>query len=347
MLTALFGVYSASILLAAITGTSFHTYYWQQIGYCGWFYAGNEIGAIVAILAGAAMMYAFTHCKYFWAAVLGLIAFSSTYIGTKVPFFAIAAVAVLLMLFWIVNYFVKNGNHGKRKIIKYGILLVCIVVLYQMNSPVKQLTAIANGNYENAVSTTEPTVFDETTVPQEDTSAEQTDEATTPQEDTSAEQNGEGTSAPEKGDNNKSKKVFLALNWLLSNRLTNIEHVVERYSNGTLSEKLFGIGYIFKIGEKLASDVVEMDFVSIFLKHGIIGAAVHIAPIIYFAVLCIIKLFKRIKKFWELENAFVYTYSILIGLGCAFVAGHVLVAPAVSVYIAIFIVKLYACLTDE
>lgn len=310
MLTIVFCIYSTSIFLAAITGTSFPTYELLDIGYCGWFYAGNEIGAIVAILSGITLLYGFTHPKYFWIPILGLVAFSSTYIGTKVPFLAIVAIAALLFLFWLIKQLVRKPEEAKKKIVKYGALLLCIAVLYSIGSPIQQNAGVVQDRFDNIVESTPPT-------------------------------------EPDNGEENTNEDQFMAVtDWLLSGRLSSIQNVVKRYAQGSWMDKLFGIGYNFKVDGKWNSDVVEMDFIAICLKHGIVGLAVFMAPLIYFAVICIIRLFKALRKFWELEAAFTYTYAILIGLGCALVAGHVLVAPAVSIYIAICTVKLYAYLTN-
>ena len=313
MLTVVFGVYTTSIFLAAVTNTSFSTYELLNIGYCGWFYAGNEIGAIVAILSGVALMYGFTHPKFLWIAVVGLLAFSSTYIGTKVPFLAIVVIAIVLLLVWLVKFLSRKEKRAMPQMAKCAALLLCILVLYQAGSPIQQNTMVVGDNYQDVLEEIEP----------------------------------DDPNDPEDGEEAEDNQFFVFANWLLSGRLYNVQNVFERYGNGSWTEKLFGIGYTFMIDGKWKSNVVEMDFISIFLKHGIVGFCVFVAPLIYFAVLCAIKLFKQLKLFWELEPAFVYLYATIIGLGCAFLAGHVLVAPAVSIYIAICTVKAYAYLTNR
>lgn len=305
MLTIVFCIYSTSIFLAAITGTSFPTYVLLDIGYCGWFYAGNEIGAIVAILSGIVLIYGFTQSKYLWIPILGLVAFSSTFIGTKVPFFTIVAVGVLLLLFWIGKLLKEKPTTAKKTIGKFGALLLCILVLYYAGSPIQQNANLVQDRYEDTM----------------EIDLSDTDEFDT---------------------------IFIELtDWLLSGRIGAIQDVINRYTHGSLMEKLFGIGYTFQIDGQWRTDVVEMDFVAIMLKQGMVGLAIYMIPLLYFAVVCIKKLIKQLKHFWELESAFIYTYGILIGLSCAFLAGHVLVAPAVSIYIAICIVKLYANLTER
>lgn len=314
LLTVVFCIYTASIFLSAITNTSFYTYHFQKIGYCGWFYAGNEIGAIVAILAGITLLYGFAHPKYLWIGILGLLAFSSTYIGTKVPFLAIIAAAVLLFVLGLIKYIAKRGETTRLKTVKYAALLLCIFVLFQTGAPVQQNAEAAGDIYQDMI---------------EDQEKPDPDDPEQP------------------GEEEEPSEVYLLANWILSNRLSNIDHVIKRYENGSLMEKLFGIGYLFQINGTWCSDVVEMDFVAIFLKQGIIGLTVYMIPILCFAILCIRKLFRQLKQFWDLEPAFIYTYAILMGLACAFLAGHVMVAPAVSIYIAICIVKLYAFLTEH
>jgi hypothetical protein len=304
LLTIVFCIYSTSIFLAAITGTSFPTYELLDIGYCGWFYAGNEIGAIVAILAGIALAYGFKKPKYLSLPILGLVAFSSTYIGTKVPFFAVVAAGAMLLVFWLGKLIKEKPATGKKTIIKFSILLLCILVLYFAGSPIQQNADWIQDQLENAAQTDWSYLGD-------------------------------------------FAAIVEKVDWLLSGRIGAIQDVIKRYIDGSLMEKLFGIGYTFQIAGEWRTDVVEMDFVAILLKHGIVGFAIHMIPLLYFAVVCIKKLFKQLKHFWELESAILYTYGILIGLGCAFLAGHVLVAPAVSIYIAACIVMLYGNLTER
>ena len=304
LLTIVLCIYSTSIFLAAITGTSFPTYELLDIGYCGWFYAGNEIGAIVAILAGIALAYGFTKPKIISIPILGLVAFSSTYIGTKVPFFAVVAAGAMLLVFWIGKLIKEKPAKGKKTIIKFGALLLCILVLYFAGSPIQQNADWIQDQYGNTTQTDWSYLGD-------------------------------------------FASVVETVDWMLSGRIGAIQNVINRYVDGSWMEKLFGIGYTFQIAEELRTDVVEMDFVSILLKHGVVGFVIYMSPLLYFAVVCIKKLLKQLKYFWELESAILYTYAILIGLGCAFLAGHTLVAPAVSIYIAACIVKLYGNLTER
>ena len=59
VLTVVFLEYTGCVLLAVLTKTSFYTYPWRwQEGYCGWFFAGNEVAAVIAALSFVAIFYA-------------------------------------------------------------------------------------------------------------------------------------------------------------------------------------------------------------------------------------------------------------------------------------------------
>lgn len=298
LLTIVFCTYTVSIFLSAVTNTSFPTYPNEELGYCGWFYAGNEIGAIVAILGGVALFYGAAHPKYLWVGILGLFAFSSTYIGTKVPFFANAAVTVLLLLFWLLYWLCKKSKIAPQRVVKFLLVLLGMLVLYWAGAPIRQNMELATERLP-------------------------------------------GVSNP-----NPTSPLYGFLNWLLSNRLYNVQDIVLRFSSAHPAEILFGIGYTFQINGVWRADPIEMDFVSILINHGVVGFAVCMAPLVCFAGLCVFKLFKQLRRFFELESAFVYLYAAVIGLGGGFLAGHVLVSPAVSLYVAICIVKCYAFLNE-
>lgn len=112
LLAFVFCEYAVSILISAITNTSFGTYMYAE-GYCGWFYAGNEIGAIISILSIIAIYQAFSSTKRgMWLVVAFLVAFCSTYIGTKVPFLAIVAATVMMLGFSMLRLVI----HKEKKI---------------------------------------------------------------------------------------------------------------------------------------------------------------------------------------------------------------------------------------
>ena len=298
--------YTISIFLSAITNTSFVTYDYGK-GYCGWFYAGNEVGAIISILSIVALVFAIKSSRtYLWLIIGGLCAFNGTYVGTKVPLLASAMAIIVLCVISLIQIMLYKNNSAK--IIRCLVILLAYFVLYLCNSPARQ---------NNEIMVTE---HYETNVVEKEKEEENVLEEL-------------------KRDDNKA---YLIVNWLLSNRLVYAEKTVERYSVGTMSEKILGLGYSYKIESNVNNSLIEMDFLALLFNHGIMGCIIYIVPICYFAVYCIKRIWKFRKLFWKRDNVIVYAYGILIGLACAVVAGHVLIAPAVSIYLAILIVKLVA-----
>ncbi len=314
-LSIVFIEYTASIFISAITDTSFVTYEYGE-GYCGWFYAGNEVGAIVSILAAIALIYAFSSKSIILKLCVGfLTAFASVYIGTKVPFFAcIGAVVVLGAIFAVKFISKKEKNDGKILIQAVAILLIT-VILFQFNSPIKRNNSTMMGEHFDSH------VSDKLDDPDEEVLFE--------------------------GVSNDSPlyKAFLMANWLLSNRLIMIAPAFDSFLRSDAMQMLTGLGYRFDTSNGgTFKDLIEMDFLALLINHGILGSIIYLLPVIYFAVICLKKFFKKFKQFFQMERELVCFYSILIALGCAFLAGHVFVAPAVSIYFAIIIIKVFALL---
>ena len=342
-LATVFIIYSGSIFLSAITNTSFVTYNYGA-GYCGWFYAGNEVGAIISCLAPIALIYAFDIknliLKY---AIFFLVVFSALYIGTKVPFIAlIGAVGILFVLYFFKYILRKPASKGKN-ILQCLSLLLIIVVVFNINSPIKQnLSSFAHQPPSN--------FFDD----QNNDSATNTTSDSINEDEDSPDSTPENDELDESNPNNNLsnpkfyEKLFNKANQLLSNRLIFAKPAFYAYGNASLTQKLFGMGYHF---ETVDGDVfiqhIEMDFVALFINYGILGLLIHVTVLGIFAVICIKRFFKKIKNILCMENEITYIYSILITLFVALLAGHTLVAPAVSIYLAVAIVNLYSQLANQ
>lgn len=200
-----------------------------------------------------------------------------------------------------------------------------IIVLYQFNSPVKVNNQTMVGeHYQTYVVEEEQS---EQKAVEDHEEIEETEEKTVEKTEVKS-------------------KLYLVANWLLSNRLVMYEDAVERWTEGNPGEKILGLGYVFDIDKERYDTVIEMDFVALLINHGYVGFFIYMVPIIGFAVICLKKAIKNIKDLLEMYPLVVYAYAILIGLACAFLAGHVLIAPGVSIYIAICIIKLYGFLVE-
>ena len=126
--------------------------------------------------------------------------------------------------------------------------------------------------------------------------------------------------------------------FVFSQRLTFLKTTNDNYQKASVSEKLLGIGYIENYGtDEVNVKLIEMDGFDIFYRHGILGFLIYFLPVLYITVLTIRQTSK--KKFEKEDLAF-YT-SIGLCFFMSLLVGHVFVAPAVSIFVAIILVNQY------
>lgn len=317
-LAVVFICYTCSIFISAVTDTSFVTYKYGE-GFCGWFYAGNEVGAVVSILAMVAFMVSMNSKNILLKiAVSFLMSFAAVYIGTKVPFLSCIGAVIVSSVMLCASAIIHKDKNCLKQLVYPLCTILLIAVLFQLNSPMKKNGSEMIGEQFNS---------------------QVSDKIETGE-------NKPGINEIET-DQYIKYKAFLLANWVLSNRLIIVQPAIIAHSESPIALKLFGMGYGFNTDYGKYNELIEMDFIALVINHGLIGTLIYLLPIIVFAVLCIKMLFKNIKSFFEMFKEVSYIYSVFIALGCAFLAGHVLVAPSVSIYLAIIIVNLYASLKEK
>ncbi|WP_165976227.1 O-antigen ligase family protein [Bacillus salipaludis] len=103
------------MIVSGLTGTAFNSYSWGKEGHVGWFYAGNEIGAILAMGFPVVVLTALQKTNWAWISVL-LVIYSLFALGTKVGFGAIVIVLLLALLISLFGV-VKNRSGWIRPIL--------------------------------------------------------------------------------------------------------------------------------------------------------------------------------------------------------------------------------------
>ena len=127
--------------------------------------------------------------------------------------------------------------------------------------------------------------------------------------------------------------------FIFSQRLTFWSNTNNSYKNSTLSEKLLGIGYIENYGtDEVNAKMIEMDYIDIFYRHGIIGTITYMASYLYMFILIIKKLTKKSLKNNQIQ---ILILSILLSIILTLLTGHVITSPSVSIYVALIINLLY------
>jgi len=137
-----------------------------------------------------------------------------------------------------------------------------------------------------------------------------------------------------------SKLLQLALKFL-SGRDAYIINTKDIYKkNYTLSVQLFGIGFSDnnKINNQEITKLIEIDILDLYFHMGIIGLCIVFFPYVYAFYLLIREI--RKSKIKINKKILYYTIVLLLSLAISCISGHVLLNPAVSIYIIIYFILL-------
>ena len=128
---------------------------------------------------------------------------------------------------------------------------------------------------------------------------------------------------------------------LLSNRTAVAEEIKNIYKKSSIVEKLVGLGHVIEIKSGISTDkTIEMDQLDIFYRHGIVGTILYFGQLIMLMGVIIKSLFRNARYLLDLD-VITCMIAIFLGIAIAFSSGHVLTAPAVSIFIILSIIKLY------
>ena len=105
-------IYSILIILPEITNTAFSSYVGNNKGTVGWFYAANEIGAIMVALFPFLYYLLFEREGVVKIALTFIIVIlAMTLLGTKTSFLGMLITEVIYALYFLFNY-KKNRAYG-------------------------------------------------------------------------------------------------------------------------------------------------------------------------------------------------------------------------------------------
>ncbi len=126
---------------------------------------------------------------------------------------------------------------------------------------------------------------------------------------------------------------------LLSGRDVYIVSTNEIYKeNLGMDTVLFGLGFsnTSSINDGAIEKLIEIDILDLFYHTGVIGLSINIFPFFY----CLFEFFKIwAKKGIEFRGGVLY-YGLMILLGCGIscISGHVLINPAVAIYLVMYLI---------
>lgn len=135
-------------------------------------------------------------------------------------------------------------------------------------------------------------------------------------------------------------EVTITENFVFNGRTEYLKRQIETYSKLGFMEKTFGMNE----SSKLVYDdgtrcIVERDMYDILFQYGIFGMIVYFIPVIFILVKFAIKVFSNFKVECNEKN-FIMAISVALSLGISYIAGHVLLAPTVALFLSVVMSKL-------
>lgn len=317
--------YSFIIFLGLITNTGFAAYS-SGVGAIGWFYAGNEVSGIISILTPVAILFALKVLtgkskkdgkaysviyKIFSVLIILFCCFGACYVGTKVAFLTVTAYLACCIV-WGIVAFISNKSKANIIIIAVSCITCVIMVGSYFISPLKS-------NIDTVMKPTLEEIQEEEKKPEKE------------------EKPIKGMIYPEF----QKSKFYQMTNAIMSNRIYFSLPTVKQFNDSGITTKLFGIGYINLPSYKYNIEkAIEIDVLSLYCRNGIVGTILMYAPVLVFAVYIIICFFKKFKENFLSLSCCTYFYALLMGIAISTFTGHTLVAPAVSIYIAILFINM-------
>ncbi len=315
-------ILSISIIAAMATGTDFPSYPNSKIGSRGWFFAGNDLSSIFAIMFPIVVLYSvhkttsFSKAYYWIPTVVAM--YASIMIGTKVGYGAIVITLGIALFFLFIEYMIHRKKEGKGFTYLVNTVVAAVVLggllVLTPQTPIAKNMTIHLQIYEYKKSVQEEKDRKEGKVVTEE--------------------------EHEQGELTDSEMKSL----IYSDRDKFLKVYKQYYKEAPLSQKLFGMGYAGNYTTKMK--LVEMDFHDLFFAFGIVGFLMYLLPLLYFGIKIFIRLITNFKKLFSVKHMLLAS-TLVLSLGIGFMSGHVLTAPAVSIFFVVILAYLIVDLEIE
>ena len=308
------------VMVASITtGTDYNSYEWVKLGSRGWFYAGNELGSILAIMCPIVILYSIEKTKsigkaYYWIPSI-LVVYSLFAIGTKVGVGAIFGSMAIAVVMCFIQAFTQRKDGKKHAYLLNGFLAMTVFVGILAYTPFSPFMKNMGFHFQ--------LIEQEQSAKKEEKKKEE------------AKEHKPHVTA-------EKKEETQAL--IFSGRQLFEQMYKDFYNEAPMSQKLLGMGYAGNYKEQ--PKLIERDFHDWFYSFGIIGFILLVIPFLYFGIKFIACIFTKFKQIFTVKYAMVIA-AILLGLGISFIAGHILMAPGVSFYLVVIMAYLIVDLEIE
>ncbi|KMP33387.1 hypothetical protein TU54_24130 [Bacillus cereus] len=348
-------IINAIMVISISTSTDFGSYEWMKVGSRGWFYAGNELGSILAIIFPIVVLYSIQKTKswkhiLYWIPSL-LMIYSLIQVGTKVGMGSIGATLAAAIGIIVLQLLFDRKNPNKKSLALNAV--ISIVLLAGVVGTFKQTPLAQNmGIHNNYLS-------EQNVAQQGQKEKEIKEKLKKEQELKEKEENHHKVEKPEekakieeevKKELEKEQKKENQENLIFSGRQVYEERHKQFFKEAPMSQKLLGMGYAgnFKYNEQKQPDpkLIEMDFHDWFYDFGIIGFVLLMIPFIYYGLRILLAFATRFKDIFNIKYGMI-SASLLLALGIAYIAGHILTAPGVGIYFVVVLAYLIVDLEIE
>lgn len=294
-------IYVLLLIIPLIFNIAYTTYPTKLKGYIGLFYAGNEIANIMILLLPFAYLYLEKN-KYSFLILFPFV-LTITLIGTKVATFGCLIITLITFIFCLV----KQKFKIKSSVIKTFLILAFTVFISINSYAVYNYNYMKNYYYKDE---TKEIIIDENNKKEvEEISKQITDFY----------------------NKNQLSKIIRPL---ISGRDMLLANTLSVYNDINDDSNIwFGIGFSNtpKVDNTNIGRLIEIDICDLYFHFGLLGLVVSLYPFIF---LCY-KIIKNWKKI-TLNCAYLITILLLIA-GISTLSGHVLFAPAVSIYLVLYL----------
>ena len=310
-------ILSITMIIAMQTGTDFPSYPHSKIGSRGWFFAGNDLSALFAIMFPIVVLYSIYKTTsfskiYYWIPTI-LAMYASIMVGTKVGYGAIVLTLGVALFFSFIEYIINRKKEKKGFTYLVNTIVAAVVlgglIVLTPHTPIAKNMGIHMQIYEYKKSVQEEKDRKEGKVIKEDP------------EDAKKHAKGELTDSEVKS-------------LIYSDRDKFLKTYKQYYKDAPLSQKLFGMGYAGNYTDKIK--LIEMDFHDLFFAFGIVGFLIYLIPLLYFGITLFTRMITNFKKIMTVKYMLLAS-TLILSLGIGFMSGHVLTAPAVSIFFVVIL----------
>lgn len=308
-------IYCTSIIIAVLTGTTQPTYLLVgetiKLGFKGWFFAGNEIGNLLGIMYPLAIYLASVKKKYA-SILLCIVTFCTLEVGTKTATLSLVITIISMIAFSVIMSFVRKDESVIR-LRRISIILFVILAIYAPFSTSYKILKIRMADAKG--------VDLQEMVANNNDFEENTSENI-------------GETNIEVLDEVKTTKNDVIEQVIYSGRQDFKEYQRKKYEDSGILNKLFGLknNEINNIEGVGSFEIVERDFHDVLYNYGIVGTVMFFLPAIYMLGVIAIGVIVNMKRIDVKIVAF--GISIALALSVAYIAGHVLLTPAIVMFVS-------------